>query len=130
MAVPALFDNCVLIYKMMDEQATDMTEGRMFEGSLTHMFMESELGLPAYGNVMKRLKRMNCVELVRRGGGGTPSRWLLITPPTIDRYEDAAVGTTKSQSAPIRADLEQRQRELHRRITQLEEWARSQGAPF
>jgi hypothetical protein len=126
--VSALFRHCLTIYKWMDNEAEDRTEGRVYEGSLSTLFVNVGLGQAYYPQVMGRLKKMGCVEMVRRGGGPSPSQWILHKRPTEALFEAVKQQRTKNQQAPARTELEQRQRDMHHRLTALETWARNQGA--
>lgn len=94
---PALFNHCMAIYQTMREEATlgdvaplndeNFEEGLIYEGFLTKLFSDVGLAVPYYSKVMRTLKRMGCVVQLRRGGSSTPSRWQLITEPTMETFE-------------------------------------------
>lgn len=54
---------------------------RIYTGYLTRLFKDLYLSVPYYSSVMENLKRMKCVEQIKRGGGPAPSQWALVQPP-------------------------------------------------
>ncbi len=61
----------------IDEGAGALT----YRGKAYTLFDEASLSTSWYGQVMDALKRMNCVEMLSRGGGKRDSVWLLFRPP-------------------------------------------------
>ena len=126
---PALFRHCVTVYDLMREHAqTDKLypgkeeEGLVYEGFLTRLFRENGLSVPYYTLVMRALRRMGCVEQLRRGGSSTPSRWHLIEAPTIEAFLSTENRTVTRAQRKSRMDkLEQQVNDLNRRLTSAEE---------
>lgn len=93
---PALFNHCLAVYHGMREQATlgdvaplndeDVEQGLVYQGFTTKLFSDIGLAVPYYSRVLKSLKRMGCIVQLRRGGSTTPSRWQLITEPTMEQF--------------------------------------------
>jgi hypothetical protein len=120
-----LLQHCEAVYKKMQETAQPATEGFVFTGVLTQLFEDVGLGQPYYTAVMRKLKGMDCVRQIRRGGGQQPSKWLLLQPPSQELYNlpEASTGMPRGK----RAVVEQQHRDLNQRLLRLEAWARGQG---
>lgn len=121
---PALFKHCRQVYSEMALRATasDMPEyegHHMYVGALTGLFKDLGLGQPYYTSVMDRLKAMNCVEQIVRGGGQQPSKWLLIGAPTMESFE-ASQGKTGNTASVNMRKAEQSIRDLGQRVSRLE----------
>jgi hypothetical protein len=122
-----MFEHCMRVYGTMFNEAVPenvTVEGDvkqevvMWTGALTKVFGRLELSTPYYTHVMEHLKRMGCVEQYRRGGGSTPSKWVLHREPTPDLFE-TAVGD-KPVGPKARLDiLEQRLRDQQVQINAL-----------
>lgn len=88
---PALYHHCVTAYNEMLVRSKDERGERLYEGHLTRLF-EDELGYssPYYSHITRKLKAMDCVRMLKRGGGGGSSMsvWLLIQQPTLELYEN------------------------------------------
>jgi hypothetical protein len=58
-----------------------------WEGYTTHL-MTKDLGIPVpyYGKALDALQRMGCLTQLQRGGGRSPSKWLLHKTPTLEAY--------------------------------------------
>jgi hypothetical protein len=95
---------------------------RIYTGHLTSLFQKLELAMPYYTTVMKGLKALNCVEQLRRGGGTSQSKWVLLEAPTeqawVD-YEDNKRGGVKQGKVAM---LEQQLAGLNSRIQAIEEY--------
>lgn len=113
--VPALFEHCEAAYGAMLAEAieTEVGEGvvlPVYEGFLTKLFTEKLfLSNPYYTHVMKRLRAMDCVRQLRRGGSSTPSKWALLKKPVLAEFMvlGASIGGNKQSSQQIR-DLSNR----------------------
>lgn len=102
--------------------------GLVFTGSVTALFEELGLGIPYYTPVMRKLKAMDCVRQIERGGGTKPSKWLLLQEPTMELFKLPAPHQTRySQSRGAKLMMEQQLRDLGRRVSSLEAWARNNG---
>src|SRR5690348_17110117 len=93
-----MYEHCLRVYGVMESEAVPETitldgdekvDVQMWTGALTKVFSRLELSTPYYTHVMEHLKRMNCVEQFRRGGGSTPSKWVLHREPTPELFETA-----------------------------------------
>jgi hypothetical protein len=112
---PALFLHCESVYDAMSEQATETPDGILiYDGFLTKLFVQEDLSIPYYTQVMGLLKQMRCVQQMRRGGNNTTSQWALLQPPTLEAFGEAKAqlsGAGKLRSS--RSDgLEQKVRDL------------------
>lgn len=119
---PALFTHCCDVYLAMDAKGQDKIEGRVYEGFLTKLVVE-ECGLsqPYYTQVTRKLKGMDCIRMLRRGGGSTPSLWLLIQPPSIDLFKHSPERPLRgAPNKNSRAPLDQKLRDANNRIASLE----------
>lgn len=105
MAPPAQYDHCVTIYNaMLAEARTEEVEGQMvlvWEGFLTEVFQKQGLPQPYYTTVMHKLKAMECVIQLKRGGGGGTSIWALLKEPTEEEFMAAP---ERSKSNPSVSD--------------------------
>jgi hypothetical protein len=88
---PALFEHCSVVFEDMKKAAKpEQLEGIhafVYEGFLTRLFAQRQLATPYYTRVMQALKIMGCVRQLSRGGGTAPSRWELITEPTLELFD-------------------------------------------
>jgi hypothetical protein len=138
-APPADFLHCQQIYREMmahakrttPDGAGTSTEMVYYEGMLTRLFEELHFTIPYYSTITKHLKNMDCIRQLRRGGGGSPSQWELITEPTIELYMEAnSNGKGKSKRRPgvearANSDMggemrDQRIADLNSRVSTLE----------
>jgi len=78
---PAVYEHCCRVYAEMEGQATEMPEGRVYEGYTTRLFQALELSPPYYTRIRDLLIKMGCVEQLRCGGGNAKSRWRLVREP-------------------------------------------------
>jgi hypothetical protein len=124
----AQFDHCVKIYNAMHERAkteviTD-SEGNeqsvlVYTGHLTRLFQQLMMAVPYYTSIMSTLKRLGCVEQIRRGGGSAPSKWALIGEPTEEAFNSLKPRSRKSAS---RVDAQQQQiNDMNRRLLAVEQ---------
>lgn len=91
----ALFGHCVKVYNAMKDdensQQVNTEEGNtvtLYTGFLTRLFEDLGLSVPYYTDVMGALKRMDCARQMRRGGGTSPSQWILLREPTEALYNE------------------------------------------
>lgn len=126
---PALWGHCVRVYEAMAEQAETKTiyevDRLVWTGYMTKLFVSLGLAVPAYTSVRRELMRMDCIRQMKRGGGSTPSVWVLFEPPSLDKYNEAKAPSIDTASgAPKRRAMEilqQQINELRQRVTALEE---------
>jgi hypothetical protein len=95
----ALFRNCNIIYDAMQKVSEiEELEGekvRIYHGHLTRLFSEYGIAVPYYTSVTRRLRDMDCIRQIRRGGGNAPSVWLLVQAPTEEMFEKAPETLTR-----------------------------------
>jgi len=123
--VPMLFEQCLEVYETMADQATmNDDEQLVYEGFLTRLItQELHYSNPYYTKVTQRLKAMDCIRQLRRGGsttlrrGGstTRSRWLLIQPPKLKHFTETGVQVSTRPSG-WRESIEQQLRALNERM--------------
>jgi hypothetical protein len=124
MIVPALFDHAKTVYEKMRETAkqeeVDDTTLLVYEGYLTTLVLkELRLSMPYYTAITRHLVTMGCIEQLRRGGGTTPSRWVLWTPPTIEAWRASeGIRPRRGNATTV---LQQRVKDLSERVIKLEE---------
>lgn len=118
--IPLLFDHCCRVYAELCVTARKEVEDGplVWEGHLTKLFAQLGLPIPYYTTVMRKLKGMGCAEQLRRGGGGSASKWQLNFEPT----EELFLGTRVLQTAKSGklATAEQQIRDLNKRVSALE----------
>jgi len=84
LAKPKLFEKCVAAYALMENHAIKVHEGLVYQGSLTQQLAdEADISPGAYSHVLGKLRAMDCVRQLERGGGAKGSQWLLIEKPTL-----------------------------------------------
>lgn len=127
--LPALFTHCKNVYGAMVEGAKMEGDVLIWTGMGTKLLTRLGLGVPYYTSVMRRLMDMDCLRQVVRGGGGQPSKWLLLREPTIDLWETFPEGTRgrygktgNKQQVPQQQvkDLATRVQELEANVRNLE----------
>jgi hypothetical protein len=131
--LPARYHHCVRLYEVMKKQATQRTEGLVWEGSLLKtMVGELQLGNAHYTSITRALKSMGCMQQLRRGGGPQGSIWRLIKPPSpaAFRIADDSPTPVRTKAQATRKEQDQRIRDLSRRVHNLERVARAQGWPL
>ncbi len=122
-APPKLFEHCLSVFAAMKREASPtQIEGQhalVYEGFLTHLFSELQLATPYYTSVMQRLRRMQCVRQLSRGGGNSPSRWELIRDPEWDIFSEAE--QKRLQGATKLGQLQGQVTSLNTRVQHLED---------
>lgn len=112
-----VYDHCKRVFEEMQSQARKEEDGLIYEGHLTKLFANLQLPTPYYTTVMNHLKSMNCVEQLRRGGGNSPSRWVLIAEPNEEAFK--SIENVRRRSHGKVAGLEQQVRDLTRQVNTL-----------
>lgn len=114
----ALFTHCEQVYKEMVATAEATEAGDLiYTGFTTKLFKRLGLSVPYYSQVLTELKRMGCIQQIKRGGGSAPSIWLLIGEPDEKSFESLpeisryALGGRK-----IQVEFDQRIRNLEERL--------------
>lgn len=123
----ALYLHCVNTYEGMLRDAKSVKNTRtgedeiIWEGMLVN-FITSKMNLsvPYYTTITRALKRMGCVEQLKRGGGTAPSQWRLLEAPTLSAYESATPRKTSARSIDKYEVLQQQLNVLSRRVLSLE----------
>jgi hypothetical protein len=108
------------VWKEMKAQSRENDEGdHVYEGHLTKLIMQDcGLAQPLYTSVRGQLMNMGCIEQIRRGGGGSMSKWKVLKEPTEDDFREA-----KALRKPLTGKLsivEQQLRDLNRRVIRAE----------
>jgi hypothetical protein len=106
---------------MKDDQKRDIL---VWEGFMTHLFDGLGLATPTYTSILGHLKRMGCINQLRRGGSTTKSLWELCAKPTEDLFRDSVA---RSKPTTKTAQLEQQVAQLNQRLTSIENALRSGG---
>ena len=124
--VPALYEHCTEVYEAMAERAVigfaypdDEEETLVYEGFLTRLIKDDlHYSVPYYTSIRQKLMAMDCIRQIRRGGSTTPSRWLMVLPPTLELFENTASSTVDRTKKATRMDsLEQQVRDMNERLT-------------
>ena len=92
--VSAMYRHTVNVYNAMKSEAKPQT----FNGDIksdesvtqlvytgfptTLISQRLNLPVPYYSTIRRALLDMGCVEILQRGGGGTPSQWILYKDPS------------------------------------------------
>lgn len=116
----AIFVHCQEVYAAMLKESQPYEGFHLYTGYLTKLVTDT-LNLPNsyYTFVMNELKRMDCIRKVQRGGGSSPSKWLLIKEPNqtdFDKMPQLARPMTKREAAE-----HQFRRDTHERLTKIEQ---------
>jgi hypothetical protein len=136
----ALYDHCITVFDEMfkeaepEEQSENNYEGgpnmdqrqtvttptgyMIWTGHTTQLFARLGMATPYYTTVMQALKKMSCVEQVKRGGGNSMSKWRLVRRPEEEFFE-AAEKLKKPVQGGQKA-LEQQVRDLNKRVSDVE----------
>lgn len=83
---PALLLHAQRVFEAMLAESSETSHGTVYEGFLTKLFETLNLSVPYYSSVTKALKAMDCIRQLHRGGGKSPSRWLLVQEPTNELF--------------------------------------------
>ncbi len=126
--VPSLYEHCVAVYDAMYERADlerlesgnnaeSTTEVLVYEGFLTKLITKDlHLSVPYYTSTTRRLKAMDCIRQLRRGGSSSPSRWAVLQPPTLEAFNRTIEkGTTQ------RRPIDQQISDLNKRLLAVED---------
>ena len=129
-APPALFEHVQTIYGAMKPNAVQSESGvgKVWTGFSTHLFEECGLSVPYYTQVMRMLQAMGCIQQLRRGGGTPPSKFLLVTDPTMELF-DSACKIPGAYRGSKTAQTDQMLRDLSNRIGDVEDKLEALVAP-
>jgi hypothetical protein len=128
----SLYLHCLTTYRAMLASATakvvfDGAAGEageektiiVWEGMLTQFITgELHLSVPYYTKITQALKRMGCVQQLKRGGGTAPSIWELITEPTEELYKNKLAPKKKGVGKDYQ--FQQQLDDMNRRISIME----------
>ena len=129
---PVKFSRCLEVYKIFEEEAQEEPvleyENRMakvWTGRTTQMFVDRKLAQPTYTPVLWKLRAMGCIQQLSRGGGGQPSRWLILYPPTQELFDETpdrpnSNPTERDINRSFRSDLTTFINALVKRVEELE----------
>ena len=126
----SLFLHCETAYRGMlnsakgrvvfDDQLNAEQTIIVWEGMLTQFITgELHLSVPYYTKITRELKRMGCIEQLKRGGGTAPSQWRLLTEPTLEAYESNR--PRKAQKQGPQAAMQKQLDDHGRRLLVLEQ---------
>jgi hypothetical protein len=133
--LPAMFEHCCNVYDQMHKEAkyekldpilvqrvpdVGGAAVRVYRGQLTKLVAALNLSSPYYTSVKNGLVGMGCVIQLQRGGGTTPSAWLMIRRPTEDLWKSKFPVSDRRKSNTRTDRIEQSQRDIAGRITDLE----------
>jgi hypothetical protein len=108
---------------MEENSSTVQVEGQptvVYEGFLTKLVRDVHLPSPYYTFVTNALQSMGCIQQLKRGGGSTPSQWILRYKPTFELFEARATDTYMKQHDKT-AILTQHLKDLNNRLLVVEE---------
>jgi hypothetical protein len=106
---------------------TGFVECLVYEGFMTKLFRDTlHLSVPYYTLVLRKLKAMDCIRQLRRGGSTTPSKWVLLKQPTIAEF--MSKGVTYRSARP--GSLQQQIGDLAQRVANLETMVESLITPL
>jgi len=122
-APPRLYEHCLTVFEQMRTEAkpaaVEGAHALVYEGFLTRLFNRLSLATPYYTSVMQALRKMGCVRQLSRGGGASPSKWELLTEPTIELFTGAQV--KKLHDNTWRGQMQQQVSDLRDRLDDVEE---------
>lgn len=127
----AIYNHCKDAYAAMEEEAVTEQIGtnnyKVYTGFLTRL-MQDKLQLPVayYSHVTAELRRMGCIEQLKRGGGSAPSKWFIIKPPN---EADFLLTPKLEKGIKGQSVIEQRLRNLEERMDKFEIAIGTMNAP-
>lgn len=115
-APPVLWEYAEQTYQAMLERAGRVDEKLVYEGFISRMIIEElKFPVPSYGKILYVLRQMGCIEQLKRGGGPTPSKWVLWKTPTLEDFNKVH-GPVRSKYETQVSRMEQRIDDLTRQI--------------
>jgi len=123
--IPALFEQCLEVYEAMSNDAeyqmVNDEQVLVYEGFLTRLITQDlHYSNPYYTKITGRLKGMDCIRQLKRGGSTSPSKWALVQTPTVELFDEARLKVSKRTGVGkgSRMDqIEQQIRDLNLRLT-------------
>lgn len=128
--LPKLFNHCLNLFRILNERAVGDDGDKIYIGSISPLLIELGLASSYQSKLVARLKEMGSIAMLKRGSGAvSKSVWGLYKEPTIDDfYATDNTGDIKWRREKEKYDEHtQRIRDLQRRVTALEDFARKQG---
>jgi hypothetical protein len=127
---PKLYQHCVKLYGLMEQDAKVASDGKIYEGSLGDLIKSMGLSQSYHSKIVGRLRAMGCISMLERGSGtSTKSKWALYVQPTIELFN--RTNNTGDAKWIAQTDVhnahEQRIIDLSNRIKKIEDWARENG---
>lgn len=127
-APPAIFEHATRTWDYLYEQSfvEDSGDGpiRIWEGSLTKVITD-DLGLsnPYYTKITTLLRAAGCLEMLKRGGGGSVSRWMIRTKPDTELLYRTVqhLDSRSNQRFEAERAQEQRLKDINTRVLELED---------
>jgi hypothetical protein len=120
---PALYEWATKVFAAMKAEAQpDQVDGKpvlTYTGHLTALFRNLEAPNPYYTTVKNALVAQGCMEQLRRGGGSSMSKWVLIKEPEEEGFRDAMQRGQRPRGKV--AVLEQQLRDLKRRVGAMDD---------
>ncbi len=106
---------------MLQEARIEPSGDVVWEGMLVNFITgRMNLSVPYYTTITRALKRMGCIEQIKRGGGTAPSQWRLVTEPTLTKFEDTQPRRSNRKPIDKYEMLQDQLTQLSRRIVVLE----------
>lgn len=125
--VPALFAHCQEVYRAMDRATeTEIIDGvpaKVWTGYTTKLFRKLDLSVPYYSSIKHALETMDCIRQYQRGGGGSPSKWIMVQVPTPELWDSknlTDVMRARRTGGKNAVTQSQQQRDLSGRVAELE----------
>lgn len=119
------------VYDMMLDASIEVdgdVDGEMYhvyEGFLSKdMADRLNLSLGTYSPIVNTLKKLECIRNIQRGGGNSPSQWLLIKAPTqqmLLKGKAEPLGLPNGRDSSLRLQVSQQLSALTTRIETLED---------
>jgi hypothetical protein len=135
MTVPAILTHAQRLYdEMLAESKPHDEGGHLYKGYMQETFKRTNLSSPYYSRITNLLKEMGCITQIQRGArGGKESVWHLRQRPTEElmlEVDPAAINGSNQLAELVRQNhsiLNQKIRDLGRRLSSLEEEVKRQG---
>lgn len=126
---PRLYDHCVALYALMESNAKETSDGKIYIGSLTNLFDTLGLSQSSHSRIVGRMKAMGCIAMLKRGGGKSRSVWGLYEAPTFEAFyrTDTTGDAVWAHKAENHEGTMQRIKDLSNRLIKIEDALRDRG---
>jgi len=117
----AIYRALELVWGRMFEEKDDTDS--VWEGYTTHLMSDLKIPVPYYGKILDALQRMGCATQLQRGGGTSPSKWVVHKAPTLEAYIEIKPqlgGIRGGKNATTDQLLEQRVTDIEKRIGNID----------